>query len=198
MELATKGTVTMNKEDCAQPAAQEETLLVDPPRGRLKLPKKKTRADRNRQRRHQQQLRRAAAKEHQKALRRSIDRLPLLMEQLQQEKQQQSEARQKRDAGVLAKKAAAQKGFAVFKLGRNRLIASPADAPLPGDLTGCLRNTKVQGAGAAAADRLRSLHRRALLELPAEATAGHVGRLKRQIRKAAARRRIINKQKDGI
>ncbi|CDJ45513.1 hypothetical protein ETH_00023170, partial [Eimeria tenella] len=136
----------------------------------------------------------AAAKQQQKALRKSIDLLPQLLQELQQQQQQQADRSAKRLAGEKAKEAAARKGIVSFKIGRKRFVGSPAVPLLPEETTGCLRTTKVQGAAAAAADHLASLHRRGRLELPAEATAAHAVRIKKQLSRAANRIKIIKRE----
>ncbi|XP_026191925.1 plectin [Cyclospora cayetanensis] len=201
MELAVKGRLSAQEEGEATAAAEEGDELSDNDLGKeaaSKQSKKKTRTERNRQRRHQQQLRSAAVKQQGKALRKSIDALPQLLQQLQEQSLQQKEARAKRWAGVEAKKAAARKGVVAFKIGRKRFVGGSADAAVPGEVTGSLRTTLVHGAAAAAADRLASFHRRAMLELPAELTAAHATRIKKQVRRVANSRRIVKAKEKGI
>ncbi|OEH78392.1 hypothetical protein cyc_05333 [Cyclospora cayetanensis] len=211
MELAVKGRLSAQEEGEATAAAEEGDELSDNDLGKeaaSKQSKKKTRTERNRQRRHQQQLRSATlaemslsfykargrgARRQRRASCLTIRRMPYISRtalwQLQQRFHSDAQRSESlslcfREAGVEAKKAAARKGVVAFKIGRKRFVGGSADAAVPGEVTGSLRTTLVHGAAAAAADRLASFHRRAMLELPAELTAAHATRIKKQPDKA--------------
>ncbi len=138
---------------------------LDMQRKKMKPNERKTKAQRNKEKRHAESLKQMSSAKRQKLLEKSIGQIPNLVREIEKENKAKGQEKEynnslKQEAIELEKK-----GIIVNpkKVGRNKFTEEVLDVPQKA--TSSLRTAQV---GSAVKDRLQSLHRRNMGELPPE------------------------------
>lgn len=153
-----------------------------------KAPRKKTKSDRSRFERHKNMLREAAASKQLRAFNHAVDHIKKYIREVKQDEERQRAKAEYRKALAEAKRAAEAEGPVRFRCGKHVFEEPQPDVILPSAVAaagGSLRKLKLsQVAGAAARDRMTSVFRRKLQEIPVALSATrHIRKIGRKVPK---------------